>query len=596
MRLHDLIFQRTRMCPFVERFFQLFIMVSFSIAIIAGEAEADGLSAPNVHQAIIIGGDRDYPPYEFIDKNGQPAGFNVDLTKAIADVMGMKVEFRLGGWSEMRSALQGGQVDILEGTSYSDERAREVDFSLPYAMINHAVFARRDSPRVNSFAELAGRSVAVIRGGIMHDLLEREGFNGRLQLTPTPADALRLLAAGTTDYAIVAIVPGMYIIRELKLSNLVPAVRNVATQRFCYAAKKGNDELLSRFNEGLAILRKTGQYDLIYNKWLGVMEPEHVDWRTISKYVAIVVVPLVALLGGFALWSRTLHRQVAVRTADLTREIAERKHAEEELRINQQQLVQADKLAALGVLVSGVAHEINNPTGLILLDVPILKRANSDTERILEGYYAAHGDFTIGGLPYSEMRDEIPKILDAMQDGAKRIKRIVSDLTDFSRRDDVADKVRIDFNLAVQTALRLVDPTIRKSTNRLHVDYTEEVPPILGNSQRIEQVVVNLILNACQALPDADRGISITTRYNHATRSAILMVRDEGVGIAPENLPRLTDPFFTTKRESGGTGLGLSVSDGIIKEHGGHLNFESTIGSGTTVTLSIPVIEEEQMT
>jgi polar amino acid transport system substrate-binding protein len=106
-------------------------------------------------------------------------------------------------------------------------------------------------------------------------------------------------------------------------------------------------------------------------------------------------------------------------------------------------------------------------------------------------------------------------------------------------------------------------------------------------------VVVNLILNACQALPDADRGISISTRFNRTTTSAILVVRDEGVGIAPENLSRLTDPFFTTKRESGGTGLGLSVSDGIIKEHGGHLYFESVPGTGTTVTMAIPVATEE---
>ena len=212
----------------------------------------------------------------------------------------------------------------------------------------------------------------------------------------------------------------MYLIRELKLTNLMPVVRNVATHRYCYAVDKGNAELLSRFNEGLAILKKTGQYEMIYNKWLGVLDPEHVDLRTIAKYAAVVVVPLVLLLGGFALWSRTLHRQVALRTADLTREIAERRHAEEELRLNQQQLVQADKMAALGVLVSGVAHEINNPTGLILLDVPILKRAHADTARILEAYYPRErGLSPSAGSPTREMREEIPRILDEMQEGAQ---------------------------------------------------------------------------------------------------------------------------------------------------------------------------------
>src|SRR6185369_17484298 len=91
---------------------------------------------------IIVGGDRDYPPYEFIDKDGQPAGYNVELTRAIAEVMGIKVEFRLGGWAGMRDALQSGKIDVLQGMSYSEERAREVDFSLPHTIVNHAVFAR----------------------------------------------------------------------------------------------------------------------------------------------------------------------------------------------------------------------------------------------------------------------------------------------------------------------------------------------------------------------------------------------------------------------------------------------------------------------
>ena len=542
---------------------------------------------------IIIGGDRDYPPYEFIDKDGRPAGYNVELTKAIADVMGIKVSFRLGGWSEMRTALQSGKVDVLQGMSWSRERADEVDFSLPHTIVNHAIFARRESPLINTLAELKGKSVAVHHSGIMHDYLVQQRLGARLTLTDTPAEALRQLAAGRTDYAVVAIVPGMYIIRELKLTNLLPAVRNVASHRYCYAVDKGNDELLSRFNEGLAILKKTGQYDTIYNKWLGVLEPEPLDWRTLAKYAAVVVIPLVLLLGGFALWSRTLHGQVALRTADLTREIAERRRAEEELLLNQQQLIQADKMAALGVLVSGVAHEINNPTGLILLEVPILRRFHADASKVLEQYYRENGDFSCGGLPYSRMREEVPHSLDKLQEAGKRIKRIVDDLKDFARRDDTACSEVLDLNGVAQAAVRLVEPTIRNSTEHFTARYSPHVPPIRGNAQRIEQVLVNLILNACQALPDTGRRIELTTEHDAVGGNVICAVSDEGSGISSEHLPRLTDPFFTTKRDQGGTGLGLSVSAGIIKEHGGTMNFESTPGSGTIVTLVLPEYREE---
>jgi len=545
-------------------------------------------------QTVMVGGDRDYPPYEFIDQSGNPAGYNVELTRAVAEVMGMKVEFRLGSWSEMRGALQTGKVAVLQGMSYSEERSREVDFSLPHTIVNHAVFARRDSPPVNSLAELKGRTVAVHRSGIMHDYLVQQGLGRQLTLTDTPADALRQLASGKTDYAVVAIVPGMYIIRESKLTNLVPVVRNVAVHRYCYAVDKGNVELLSRFNEGLAILKKTGQYEAIYNKWLGVLEPARITWWTIMKSAAVVVVPLVLLLGGFALWSRTLHRQVALRTADLTREISERRQVEEELRLNQQQLVQADKMAALGVLVSGVAHEINNPTGLILLEVPILKRFQGDAGKILERYYLENGDFSCGGLPYSRMRQEVPRSLEKIQDAGKRIKRIVDDLKDFARRDETDCSEIVDLNATAQAAVRLVEPSIRKATTNFSAEYRKALPLIRGNAQRIEQVLINLILNACQALPDTGRGIELATWHDAFRGTVVFRLRDEGKGIAPEHLSRLTDPFFTTKQNEGGTGLGLSVSAGIVKEHGGTLQFASIPGSGTTVTLTLPEYQEEK--
>ncbi|MHB8121651.1 MAG: transporter substrate-binding domain-containing protein [Desulfuromonadaceae bacterium] len=550
--------------------------------------------SPQIVPAIIVGGDRDYPPYEFIDKNGQPNGYNVELTRAIAEVMGMKVEIRLGGWSDMRTALQRGTVDVLQGMSFSAERAAEVDFSQPHTIVNHAVFARRDSPNINSLEELEGKSVAVHRSGIMHDYLVSKKFSGRLTLTETPVDALRQLASGKTDYAIVAIVPGMYIIRELKLTNLIPVVRNVATQRYCYAVDKGNAELLSRFNEGLAILKKTGQYERIYNRWLGVLEPPQADLRTIAKYAAVVVVPLILLLSGFAIWSRALHRQVALRTADLTREIADRIHAEEELLLNQQQLLQADKMAALGVLVSGVAHEINNPTGLILLEVPTIKRFHTDAAKVLESYYRENGDFSCGGLPYSRMREEIPHSLEKLHDAGKRIKRIVDDLKDFARQGDSACNESVDLNSVAQAAVRLVEPSIRKATTRFSAEYEPNLPTIRGNTQRIEQVLVNLILNACQALPDSDRHIDLATSHDQHRGVVIFRLCDEGSGISPENLARLTDPFFTTKRDMGGTGLGLSVSAGIVKEHGGTLEFESNPGHGTIVTLTLPIHTEEK--
>jgi polar amino acid transport system substrate-binding protein len=168
----------------------------------------------------------------------------------------------------------------------------------------------------------------------------------------------------------------------------------------------------------------------------------------------------------------------------------------------------------------------------------------------------------------------------------------VEDLKDFGRQGDPDLKEGMSLNEVLQTSLRLVENLVRKSTSSLVVDYTEGLPAVRGNAQRMEQVVVNLLMNACQALPDRDKGIRLRTYLDQD--AVCLEVRDEGVGIPAENLAHIADPFFTTKREMEGTGLGLAVSASIVKEHGGSLSFESAPGLGTVARILLPLPLKEQ--
>ncbi|HET9551394.1 MAG TPA: transporter substrate-binding domain-containing protein [Anaeromyxobacteraceae bacterium] len=547
---------------------------------------------PAAAERVVVGADRDYPPYEFLDKNGQPAGFNVDLTRALAEVMGMQVEFRFGTWSEIRAGMADGRIDLLQGISWSEARARELDFAAPHAVIHHAIFARKTTRPVASLDELRGKKVLVFGGGIMDEQLTRRGYGPDLVRAGTPADALQLLEAGRADYLVVAALPGIWLSRELGLADVVPVARSVAAERYGYAVRKGNAELLGRIDEGLAILRQTGRYEAIHHKWLGPLEPQGVPWGTVARWGAAVLVPLLLGLGGTVLWSRSLKRQVAQRTESLALEVAQRERAVEELRIHQQQLVQADKMAALGVLVSGVAHEINNPNGYILLNMPILKAAFEDALEALETRGADTAGLTLGGIPWERMREQIPLMLEEMQAGGRRIKHIVEDLKDFARREDSPALEAVDLNEVARAAVRLLGAAITRATHRFELELGEGLPRVRANGQRIEQVVVNLLVNACEALPDPGRRVRLATRHDAARGQVVLEVADEGVGIKPEDLARVTDPFFTTKRARGGTGLGLSVSAGIVKAHGGTLELASAPGRGTTATLGLPPAEE----
>jgi signal transduction histidine kinase len=568
-------------------FFWLTLLLCCSGPVASALAEDEALPV------IVVGGDTSYPPYEYLDENGAPTGFNVELSQAVARVMGMEIVIRLGSWGEMRQALASGEVDILQGMAYSRERTKEVDFSVPHAVVHQSIWNRQTMPPITRDEELDGKQVIVMRGSIMHDFMLRNHPDTSLILTGSLAESLRLLASGKYDCALVAKLPGQYLVDKFGLHNVAPVAKPLIAQDYGYAVKEGNRQLLAKFNEGLAILRQTGEYERIYRKWLGVFEPDRFDWKRIAWYLTLLATPLLLVLGGVVLWSRTLKREVALRTAELEREVVGHRQTMEELKMRQRQLLQADKMTSLGILVSGVAHEINNPTGLLLLNLPHLERAYSDSEEILERHFKQHGDFKLGWLQYSRMRHEIPQMFQEMQEGARRIKRIVEELKDFARQEDSELLVPVALNQVVATALRLVDNSIRKATNHLHVTYADDLPQVRGNHQRIEQVIVNLVLNACQALPDPEHSISLTTCSQPEAGLVQFIVEDQGEGIAEEHLPLLTDPFFTTKRDRGGTGLGLSVSAGIVREHGGTLEFSSRSGAGTRVTLSLPAIKEE---
>lgn len=535
-------------------------------------------------QQIIVGGDHYHPPYEFIDENGEPAGYNVELTRAVAEVMGINVRIELGEWSEMRKRFVDGQIDVLQGMSYSDERAKVFDFSPPHAIVHQSIFARRGDPTVD-VSGLKDKEVIVQSGDIMEDYLIEHQVGARLMPVDTHADALRLLASGKGDYALVANLPALYLTRQLGLTNIVPVARPFSLS-YSYAVRNGQSDLLAQFSEGLAILKNTGRYQEIYDEWLGPLKEDGgIAWKLIGQVGAAVSGTLLLVLGSIVIWNRTLQREVDSRS--------------KALREHQQQLIQADKMASLGVLVSGVAHEINNPSSLLLLNLPVLQEAYADCLDILDAHYREHGDFMLGGLEYSRMRDEIPLMLDEMLEGSHRIKRIVGDLKDFSRHGSTDLTEIPDFNAVVVTAIRLVDNPIRNATWHFEVDYGADLPAVRGNAQRIEQVVINLIVNACQALENPQQGIFLRT-YSDTDKmgqpQVILEVRDQGCGMDPDVMGRLTDPFFTTKRESGGTGLGLSVSAGIVHEHQGQLTFDSEVGEGTTVRLALPALKPARQT
>ncbi len=282
---------------------------------------------------------------------------------------------------------------------------------------------------------------------------------------------------------------------------------------------------------------------------------------------------------------------VATHFLAIMEDITARKNSEKQAMLNQQQLIHADKMKTLGTLVAGVAHEINNPNSFIMLNTPLLKDIWGNIASVLEEYQKERGDLRIGVLSFNEMRETVVKLLDGINAGSERIEKIVAKLKDFSQKDLKSNKYPFNINRAIESAIVLTGSMIKESTDNFSVKLDDNLPNVMGDFVEIEQVFINLISNACQALADKEKSIFVTTSYDEKSAMVVVSVADEGVGILPENINKVADPFFTTKRNIGGTGLGLSVSYGIIKDHRGSWEFMSQNGAGTCVKVALPIAE-----
>ncbi|MFA4985789.1 MAG: ATP-binding protein [Candidatus Brocadiia bacterium] len=262
------------------------------------------------------------------------------------------------------------------------------------------------------------------------------------------------------------------------------------------------------------------------------------------------------------------------------REVTREKSYEEQLR-------QADKLASLGQLVSGIGHEINNPNQFIRGNIKIIQQAMDDMLPIVDEYAKSHPDFKVAKLKYEFFRQHIMTLINDMAHGSERIKGIVEGLKRFARRDEGLLIDSMEINTIIDAAARLVHNQVHK-TSDIELELTPSIPSVVGNAQKIEQVLINLIMNASEAMPEGRRGhIVVSTKAEEG--SVIIEVRDNGKGMNESTLKRMYEPFFTTRRAKGGTGLGLSIVYRIIEEHGGTVSVNSKVDVGTTFIITLPV-------
>lgn len=295
-----------------------------------------------------------------------------------------------------------------------------------------------------------------------------------------------------------------------------------------------------------------------------------------------------------------LEQRVAQRTQELegsnrrlVQSNLELQQANQRLEVAQGQLMHSEKMAAVGQLAAGVAHEINNPLGFVLSNMSTLERYVADIRKVLGAYAGAEAhldkDARAKVQEVKEMIDldylyeDIPKLIDESRDGLDRVKRIVLDLQS-AAQPDVAEWQKVSLEQCLDGTLNVLEGEIKYKA-KVSKQYAG-LPEVECVPQQIRQALLNILLNAAQSI-EGSGNIRISTGRDGDRVWA--EVADTGKGIAPEHLSRVFDPFFTTKPVGQGTGLGLSVSYGIVQKHNGHIEIKSELGKGTAVRVYLPI-------
>ncbi|HSQ85212.1 MAG TPA: ATP-binding protein, partial [Desulfobacterales bacterium] len=328
----------------------------------------------------------------------------------------------------------------------------------------------------------------------------------------------------------------------------------------CYRAFKERSEPCEECVIASAVLE--GRHGDFERK--GFMDPDRME--------RVVIYPVKRKSGG--------NGSYIIRISDIT-----------DSKMMERRMVQNEKMASLGVLISGIAHEINNPNNYISVNIPILRDYLKVVMPIMDEYAKKYPDLEIMHMPYAEFREDVFELLENIQHGSRKIKSIVQDLKGFSQPGNHKTIEKVDLKPAVEKVVSFCRSKLESNVKTFNVHIPETLAEAAVETQFLEQVLINLLINAAEAFDhsaDERSMVDLSLSMNAGRKNQLVIeVRDNGKGMDEKTLEKVFDPFFTTKSLEGGTGLGLYIVHNLIERMGGQIEVESTLGQGTNFKVTL---------
>jgi signal transduction histidine kinase/CheY-like chemotaxis protein len=519
-------------------------------------------------------------PKVFVNSAGEPQGFFIDILNHIASKEGWQLDYVLSTWEKNLEKLEKAEIDLILDIADSEGRAELFDFSKEIILSNWAIIYVQKHSKIQSILDLKGKKIAAMKGDISYEDFSRNmenlGIYVRFEEVDKFSDVFELIAQEKADAGIISRLYGLQHEDKYNVarSTIICCPRNL----YFAVPKNKNQDLIQKIDQHLFQLKRDDQsiYYTSLIKWTEGFSPyKFPTW----------IVWLLILTGGtlavFAAGIVVLKIRVNMRTAELSKrneelinEIADRKQAEEEKEMLQVQLIQAQKMEAIGTLAGGIAHDFNNSLQAISSYIELMKFEKARD---------------------SQDSNYLNKILISIKNANNLTKQLLT----VNRK--IESKLKpTNLNDQILQLQTLLERTIPKMI-KIELDLGKDLKIIHADSGQIEQILLNLALNASHAMLDEGQ-IAIKTKNVVLDKDftnihwetdpgeyVLLEVADTGYGIEKEVRHRIYEPFFTTKDPEQGTGLGLSMVYGIVKNHHGHIECDSEPGTGTRFNIYFPV-------